>query len=340
MKKIVFILIIILLYGCGNNLESRITEQLELGKKSLMEQNYEEAIIAFQTVIELEPKHVEAYVGLVDTYVAMGDFEQAIFSLGELPDELDENESLLLKKKEIENNMELIKAAEEERAELDRMKKQHNVPAFEQRSDYQKFETIEPELQEWIVAVIGACTNEEIEKLKSLSGEGWLGEEERGYTIYSEHKDYRFQVSRDFYSWHIEIRTENDLGYYFSALRPENTDYEFKKFECSNWQCDGLMTGYRDVDGFRLYETATFEKGLVQGIHEQDIIYSIGNSPEKHVKREYTLYKDSKWVADVDENGNDIWGEGTVCLYPYSNGLNIGMSHQEWQEYFWLWIYW
>lgn len=37
---------------------------------------------------------------------------------------------------------------------------------------------------------------------------------------------------------------------------------------------------------------------------------------------------------------NDIWGEGTVCLYPYSCGLTIGEVYQEWEAFFWNWIYW
>ena len=52
-------------------------EQYDLGIRYLSEGNYEEAIIAFTTAIEIDPKHPEAYVGRGDAYLAMGDEDAA-----------------------------------------------------------------------------------------------------------------------------------------------------------------------------------------------------------------------------------------------------------------------
>ena len=41
------------LIGCTKTVEQQIAEQLELGQKYLAEANYEEAVIAFNKVIEL-----------------------------------------------------------------------------------------------------------------------------------------------------------------------------------------------------------------------------------------------------------------------------------------------
>ncbi len=54
--------------GCGKSVEEQIQEQLELGQRYLTEMNYEEAIVAFQKVIELDPKNIDGYRNLGDTY--------------------------------------------------------------------------------------------------------------------------------------------------------------------------------------------------------------------------------------------------------------------------------
>lgn len=52
------------LLACGKSIEKQIAEQMELGQKYLEEMNYEEAVAAFQKVIQLDDKNVEAYLGL------------------------------------------------------------------------------------------------------------------------------------------------------------------------------------------------------------------------------------------------------------------------------------
>ena len=52
-------------------------EQYDLGVRYLSEGKYEEAIIAFNAAIEIDPRQADAYLGLADVYVAMGDTERA-----------------------------------------------------------------------------------------------------------------------------------------------------------------------------------------------------------------------------------------------------------------------
>lgn len=72
MKKarlLAYILVICaLLSACSKSPEQQIEEQLELGQKYLLEENYEQAIVAFTKVIELDSKLVSAYVGRGDAY--------------------------------------------------------------------------------------------------------------------------------------------------------------------------------------------------------------------------------------------------------------------------------
>jgi len=57
------LLIVMFLLACGKSIEKQIAEQMELGQKYLEEMNYEEAVVAFQKVIELDDRNVEAYLG-------------------------------------------------------------------------------------------------------------------------------------------------------------------------------------------------------------------------------------------------------------------------------------
>lgn len=65
--------VVILLAGCvligiNNMPRNRIIRLLELGDKYLEEEQYEEAIVAFKEVIEIEDKNIPAYVGLISVY--------------------------------------------------------------------------------------------------------------------------------------------------------------------------------------------------------------------------------------------------------------------------------
>ncbi|MDF2539772.1 MAG: hypothetical protein K0S76_2793 [Herbinix sp.] len=55
-----------------------VEKKLELGEKYLSELKYEDAIIAFQEVVEIEPKNVDAYLGIATAYVALDQPEEAV----------------------------------------------------------------------------------------------------------------------------------------------------------------------------------------------------------------------------------------------------------------------
>ncbi len=51
---------------------------LKLGEKYLLDEDYEEAIAAFQKAIDIDPKEKEAYRELADIYIAIEDYEEAL----------------------------------------------------------------------------------------------------------------------------------------------------------------------------------------------------------------------------------------------------------------------
>ena len=67
-------------------------ELLDLGEKYLLEMNYEQALVQFLKVIEIEPMNPRGYTGAADAYIGFGDIDKAteILRQGQerLPDEI------------------------------------------------------------------------------------------------------------------------------------------------------------------------------------------------------------------------------------------------------------
>ena len=52
-------------------------ELLNLGEKYLLELDYEQAIVQFTKLIEIEPKNARAYTRLAEAYIGMGNTDKA-----------------------------------------------------------------------------------------------------------------------------------------------------------------------------------------------------------------------------------------------------------------------
>ena len=70
-------LLILSAAACGQKAVATYQEQYDLGVKYLDDGNYQEAVVAFTAAIDIEAKHPEAYIGLADAYVGLGDTESA-----------------------------------------------------------------------------------------------------------------------------------------------------------------------------------------------------------------------------------------------------------------------
>ena len=79
MKRITALLLTALLLlslaACGG--KDAWQEQYDLGMRYLNDGNYQEAVIAFEAAIEIDPKRSEAYLGAADAYVELGDYASA-----------------------------------------------------------------------------------------------------------------------------------------------------------------------------------------------------------------------------------------------------------------------
>ncbi len=84
MKKLLslilaLVLTLTLFASCGKTEQALTsTELLDLGEKYLLDLDYEQAIVYFNQVIEVEPRNSRAYMGAAEAYVGLGDTESAI----------------------------------------------------------------------------------------------------------------------------------------------------------------------------------------------------------------------------------------------------------------------
>lgn len=80
MKKLLPLLLALalLLSACAKVETKTFDEQLDLGARYLSDGNYEEAILAFTAVIEIDPKNTEAYLGRANAYLLSGETESTL----------------------------------------------------------------------------------------------------------------------------------------------------------------------------------------------------------------------------------------------------------------------
>ncbi|MBR0093300.1 MAG: tetratricopeptide repeat protein [Lachnospiraceae bacterium] len=64
-------------YVYSNSPARRLQQQLDLGTRYLSELDYDQAVAAYEAALEIDPKSVDAYLGLIDAYLAQGDAENA-----------------------------------------------------------------------------------------------------------------------------------------------------------------------------------------------------------------------------------------------------------------------
>lgn len=110
---LIFMLVVV---GCNmsDNSNHIMTwqEQYDLGIRFLAEERYSEAIVAFTSAIEIDPKQVPAYLSLADAYIAIGDRDSAIETLQKAVSTCGETENLMIKLREIQDNVETAEATD------------------------------------------------------------------------------------------------------------------------------------------------------------------------------------------------------------------------------------
>ena len=111
---IFIIVILILMLGIGllvasGERENWIADKLNLGEKYLDELDYEKALVVYAEILKIDPQNVDAYLGMAEVYIAMGDYEEALKILEEGFAQTG-HEQLEKKLKEVEALMQVAQA--------------------------------------------------------------------------------------------------------------------------------------------------------------------------------------------------------------------------------------
>ena len=91
---IIAIVIIFLFYINSDTV--KVNRQLELAQRYLLEEDYEQAIATFQIVIEIDPRNVDAYIGLAEAYVSADELGNAVKTLEKAAEWTDSEEILAM----------------------------------------------------------------------------------------------------------------------------------------------------------------------------------------------------------------------------------------------------
>ncbi len=75
-------LMLVLMFSSGGKARE-LSKQLDLGKRYLDELDYDNALIAYNKAIDIDPKCEDAYIGAADAYIGKGDYETAREMLSE-----------------------------------------------------------------------------------------------------------------------------------------------------------------------------------------------------------------------------------------------------------------
>lgn len=310
-------------------------EQYDLGIRYLLEGNYEEALIAFTAAIEIDPKQADAYIGLANAYVSMGDIEMAIQMLSdgiESASDIDHIQGLL------------DSLTQQYKEETQSRFNAYGDLKFEERGNYWPFEGFSTEEQQFIISVTEAATSDNAEALENLLG-FTFSTERTEYTIWNDYKisihasnteetkDGEYKCSKAII---IEVRPKNGVGCYYHVQTTFIDDVErtsivpskmealtLEKAFCNteDWQWNGTLTKETSVDQNLLF----YRDGhtVVMSTRSQltgEMI--MGVCEGAFVETGHYIETNSEYP---DENRDETW-ETTISIY--ENGERIGGSDE------------
>lgn len=300
-------------------------EQYDLGVRYLSEGNYQEAIIAFTAAIEINPKEALAYIGRGDAYVGLGeatenlvaaqaDYEMAISLTDDNIDAYAGLADVYLRLGQNEQAIEILKlgiektGSEELKAILDSIYAEdyvedmdengfnsHGARSFILRDEYIPFDNLPSDGQTYLRRVLQAVVAEDREELLSLAGPVAEFAMANGkYRLYTICEDYKICLTRGSSGlnakeshldnrWDIEIRPKNGTGYYVEIMDEELVDsskvtdsfyHDFSKVvsiatcPCIDWQWNGEVYSYEKHEFLEhfLGEYETVHEGSIEWI--------------------------------------------------------------------------
>ena len=69
---------LIISFAVAGGNDEKLQKQLDLGNKYLEEMDYEQALVAFEAALDINPMNADAYLGIVEVYIRTNEFEKAL----------------------------------------------------------------------------------------------------------------------------------------------------------------------------------------------------------------------------------------------------------------------
>ena len=163
-KSKVFIIIIIViavilavvgLLVFKNSPAQRLKHQLSLGERHLTEQEYDEAVLAFEKAIEIEPMSEEAYIGLANAYIGKEDYENALEAVERGIAAVGETEELLTLKAQLEEQLNPTDSESKDGKQADSSARAVDVDWTFDLYDLWKYDLFGKDINDWTVDELG-----------------------------------------------------------------------------------------------------------------------------------------------------------------------------------------
>lgn len=160
----------------SNSSGQRLQRQLNLGQKYLNELNYEQAVVAYELALEIDPLSAEAYLGLAEAYVAQDNYEKAV--------------EILQKGYEVTGNEDIKKQLDICSAELERRKEASNkkneeIKPEEKESEENNKMFVDLGFSVWDFTFMGEVAGPEFyERIKEKAGLNTHYPEKEGHGTY------------------------------------------------------------------------------------------------------------------------------------------------------------
>lgn len=136
--------IVFVLIGRSSAKADAIQQKLELGNKYLDELDYEQALASYMGILDIEPRSVDAYMGVVNTYISMDDLDNALlYAQKGYSDTQDEVFS---------QKIEEINALKDAALQLEEQSGQENL---EPDSQFQEINGVQEEIYDTFHTVVG-----------------------------------------------------------------------------------------------------------------------------------------------------------------------------------------
>ena len=143
----------------SNSPAQRLKKQLSLGERYLSELKYDEAVLAFEEALKIEPRTEAAYIGLANAYIGKEDYESALAAVERGIEAVGETEAFMALKEDIEEQLrpqESEAEQTEDTSEGSAAAKPEVVDwSFDEISDLWQFDIFGKNVNDWTVDDFG-----------------------------------------------------------------------------------------------------------------------------------------------------------------------------------------